>query len=138
MIAKLYEVDLESRKLIIYKGDAVYSRISLPGSRPLCEIKKKHITGKLPDTAGGTGLLKFIQYWALENLLLSFWPSFHRKSCILGLNFSSDITSCVTLASCLILLRLHLSTGPKGLPTIYHLLLLDCIGCSEIWVLKYC
>ena len=89
-------------------------------SRPHCEIKKKkNIIGKLPDTAGRTGLLKFIQYWALENLLLSFWPSFHRKSCILGLNFSSDITSCVTSASCLTLLRLHLSTGPKGSPTKY-------------------
>ena len=85
----------------------------------IVKLKKKNIIGKLPDTAGRTGLLKFIQYWALENLLLSFWPSFHGKCCILGLNFSSDITSCVTLASCSTLLRLHLSTGPQGSPTKY-------------------
>lgn len=84
-------------------------------------VKKKKliIIGKLLDTAGRTGLLKFTQYWALENLLLSFWPSFHGKSYTLGLNFSSDITHCVTLSNCLTLLRLHLSTGSKGLPTNY-------------------
>lgn len=53
-------------------------------------VKKKIIIiiiGKLLDTAGRTGLLKFTQYWALEKSTVIFLAFFSWRELHLGFEF---------------------------------------------------
>lgn len=54
-------------------------------------VKKKKIIiiiiGKLLDTAGRTGLLKFTQYWALEKSTVIFLAFFSWRELHLGFEF---------------------------------------------------